>query len=182
MQQSFDIFFVSSNKHKYLEAKTILDSFGIRLGFLKQGLEEIQSDSIKKIATKKAKDAFSKCKKPLIIEDDGLFINSLDGFPGPYSSYVFQTIGNKGVLNLVGTKRSARFVSLITFCDKKTTKSFEGKIDGTISKKLKGKGWGYDPIFIPKNSSDTFAEIKNKNELSHRYKALKKFANWYSHK
>lgn len=182
MQQSFDLFFVSSNRHKYLEAKAILDSFGIRLGFLKLCLEEIQSDSIKKIAAKKAEDAFSKCKKPLIIEDDGLFINSLDGFPGPYSSYVFQTIGNKGVLNLVGTKRGARFVSLITFCDKKTAKSFEGKIDGTISKKLKGKGWGYDPIFIPKNSSETFAEIKNKNESSHRYKALKKFANWYLHK
>ena len=182
MQQSSDLFFVSSNKHKYLEAKTILDSFGIRLGFLKSSLEEIQSDSIKKIAIKKAADAFSKCDKPLIVEDDGLFVNSLDGFPGPYSSFVFQTIGNQGILNLLGTKRGAKFVSLITYCDKETIKSFEGRIDGSISEKPKGEGWGYDPIFIPKNSTKTFAETKNKNELSHRYKALKKFASWYLHK
>ena len=48
MQQSFDLFFVSSNKHKCLGLKNILDSFGIRLGFLKLSLEEIQSNSIKK--------------------------------------------------------------------------------------------------------------------------------------
>ena len=50
---------------------------------------------------KKAQDAFSKCKKPLIVEDDGIFIDSLGGFPGPYSSYVHKTIGNKGILNLL---------------------------------------------------------------------------------
>lgn len=183
MQPSFELFFVSSNKHKYLEAKDILSSFGIRLGFKKLSLEEIQSDSIKKIAIKKARDAFSKCNKSVIIEDDGLFINSLDGFPGPYSSHVFQTIGNKGILNLLKTKRrDARFISIITYCDKNTIKSFEGKIEGTISKNQKGDGWGYDPIFIPKNSAKTFAQIKNKNNLSHRCKSLEKFANWYLHK
>ena len=69
--------------------------------------------------SKKAQDAFSKLKKPVIIEDDGLFINSLDGFPGPYSSYVFKTIGNKGILNLLKNNRKAKFVSIITYCDKK---------------------------------------------------------------
>jgi len=182
MQQSFDLLFVSSNRHKYLEAKTVLDSFGVELGFLKLRLEEIQSDSIKKIAIKKAKDAFSRCSKPLIVEDDGLFVSSLDGFPGPYSSYVFETIGNKGVLNLLDAKRDAEFVSIIAYCDRKITKSFEGRIKGAISENQKGGGWGYDPIFVPKNSSETFAEIKNKNELSHRYKSLKKFASWYLRK
>lgn len=43
-------------------------------------------------------------------------------------------------------------------------------------------GWGYDPIFIPKNYKKTFAEMKNKNDLSHRFKSLKKFSNWYLHK
>ena len=91
MHKSFDLFFVSSNIHKYQEAKKILDSLGINLGFFKSNLEEIQSNSINDIALNKAKNAFSKCKKPLIVEDDGLFINSLKGFPGPYSSYVFKT-------------------------------------------------------------------------------------------
>ena len=182
MHKSFDLFFVSSNIHKYQEAKKILDSFGINLGFFKSNLEEIQSNSIKDIALNKAKNAFSKCKKPLIVEDDGLFINSLKGFPGPYSSYVFKTIGNKGILDLLKQNRTAKFISVITYCDEKTLKSFNAKLDGTISKNQKGKGWGYDPIFIPKNSKKTFAELNNKNELSHRYKALKKFSNWYLHK
>lgn len=181
MQQSYDLFFVSSNKKKFQEVKIILGSFGIRIGFIKLILDEIQSDSIKKIAIKKAQNAFLKCKKPLIIEDAGLFINSLGGFPGQYSSFVFQTIGNKGILDLMKTNKTAKFVSIITYCDKKTIKTFEGKIEGKISKSQKGDGWGYDPIFIPKNSSKTFAELKNKNDLSHRYLSLKKFSNWYLH-
>ena len=182
MQKSFDLYFVSSNNHKYQEAKIILDSFGIKLGFIKSTLEEIQSNSLKDIALYKAKDAFSKCKKPLIIEDDGIFIDSLNDFPGPYSSYVFKTIGNKGILNLLKQNRKAKFVSIIIYCDKHILQSFDAKIDGSISKSVKGKGWGYDPIFIPNNSQKTFAQLNNKNELSHRYKALKKFSKWYLHK
>ena len=60
--------------------------------------------------------------------------------------------------------------------------SFKGKLDGRISKIQKGKGWGFDPIFIPKNTTKTFGELTSKNNLSHRYKALKKFSNWYLHK
>ncbi|NNM02637.1 MAG: RdgB/HAM1 family non-canonical purine NTP pyrophosphatase [Nitrosopumilus sp.] len=182
MQKSFDLFFVSSNNHKYAEAKSILETFGIKLGFLKSNLEEIQSNSLDEIAVRKAKDAFSKFKKPVIIEDDGLFINSLSGFPGPYSSYVFKTIGNDGILNLLKNNRKAKFVSIITYCDKTNLQSFNAKLDGIISKFQKGKGWGYDPIFIPKNSQITFAQMNEKNKLSHRYKALKKFSNWYLHK
>ncbi|MCE9652935.1 MAG: RdgB/HAM1 family non-canonical purine NTP pyrophosphatase [Nitrosarchaeum sp.] len=181
MQQSFDLYFVSSNYHKYQEAKNILDSFGINLGFFKHELEEIQSLSLKEIAAKKAVHAFQKYKKPIIVEDDGLFIDSLSGFPGPYSSFVFNTIGNKGILKLLKRNRRAKFVSIISFCNNKNSKSFEAKVDGTISKKQNGQGWGYDPIFIPKNSNKTFADLSNKNELSHRYKALKKFSNWYLH-
>lgn len=182
MHKSFDLFFVSSNNHKYFEAKKILDSFGINLGFLKSNLEEIQSNSLHNIAMAKARDAFSKFKKPIMIEDDGLFIDTLEGFPGPYSSYVFKTIGNKGILNLLKNNRKAKFVSIITYCDKTCSESFDGKLNGKISKTQKGKGWGYDPIFIPNNSKKTFAEINNKNELSHRYKSLKKFSKWYLHK
>ena len=182
MPRSFDLFFVSSNYHKYQEAKKILRSFGINLKFFKYELEEIQSFSLQEIASKKAIQAFQKCKKPIIVEDDGLYINALYGFPGPYSSYVFKTIGNKGILQLLKQNRKAKFVSIISFCDDKNSKSFEAKIDGNISKTQNGEGWGYDPIFIPKNLNKTFAELTNKNELSHRYKALKKFSNWYLHK
>mgnify|MGYP005997814013 CR=1 FL=1 len=72
MHKLSDLLFVSSNIHKFTEAEKILKSFDISIQFFKLNLEEIQSNSIKQIAIKKAQNAFSKCKKPLIIEDDGL--------------------------------------------------------------------------------------------------------------
>lgn len=182
MQQLYDVFFASSNKNKYQEARAILAEFGIKLGFFNCKLLEIQSDSIRKIALHKVTDAFSQCKKPVIVEDDGLFIDSLSGFPGPFSSYVFKTIGNKGILQLVNTKRNANFQSVIAYCDKKQVALFDAKIKGKISKKTHGKGWGYDPIFIPHGQKMTYASLKNKNEISHRYLALRKFAMWFVRK
>jgi XTP/dITP diphosphohydrolase len=182
MQLSYDVLFASSNKHKYKEVRTILAEFGIKVRFFNCKLSETQNDSIKKIASHKVTDAFNQCKKPVIIEDDGLFIGSLGGFPGPFSSYVFKTIGNNGILHLVNTKRNANFQSVIAYCDKKQKVLFDAKVRGKISKKIHGKGWGYDPIFIPHGQKMTFAMLKNKNKLSHRYLALRKFAKWFVHR
>ncbi len=180
MQKLYDLFFVSSNRHKYLEAKKILENFDINLGFIKCELQEIQNRSIRKIAAHKAFNAFNQYNKPIIIEDNGLFINTLNGFPGPFSSYVFKTIGNEGVLQLIKKIRTAKFVSVIAYCDKKNKCTlFEANIHGNISKNILGNGWGYDPIFIPKGKHKTFAQLTNKNQISHRFQALKKFSNWY---
>ena len=131
----------------------------------------------------KALDAYDRCNKVVIVEDDGLFIDSLSGFPGPFSSYVFDTIGNNGILRLVGNKRDAQFVSIIAFCESNAQQMiFESNVVGTISKNVQGKGWGYDPIFIPEKQNKTYAELDAKNKLSHRYESLKKFANWFKNK
>lgn len=180
---SYDVLFVSSNRHKFLEAKNILSKYKINLGFFKTPLKEIQAESIKEIAAQKADDAYRRIHKPVIIEDAGLFIESLNGFPGPFSSYVFKTIGNTGILRLVKTDRKAKFQSVVAYCDNKYgVVLFDAKVEGKISKNSRGKGWGYDPIFIPKGETKTYAMLSNKNEISHRYKALKKFANWFEHK
>ena len=89
MPESYDVLFASSNEHKYEEAEKILAEFGIKLEFFKTDLVEIQDDSLSKIALQKALNAYEKCKKPVIIEDDGLFIDSLSGFPGPYSCLLY---------------------------------------------------------------------------------------------
>jgi XTP/dITP diphosphohydrolase len=192
MPKSYDVLFASSNTHKYEEAEKILAKFGIKLGFFQTELVEIQDDSLSKIALQKAENAYDKCKKPVIIEDDGLFIDSLSGFPGPYSSYIFNTIGNNGILKLIGDNRDAQFVAIIAFCDSSNEPTlFESSVAGTISKNIRDGGWGYDPIFIPKNqnlpalppfSFKTYAELADKNKLSHRYESLKKFANWFKNK
>ena len=183
MPKSYDVIFASSNIHKYEEAKEILAEFGIELEFFKTDLVEIQDDSLSKIALQKALNAYEKCKKPVIVEDDGLFIDSLSGFPGPYSSYIFNTIGNNGILKLIRDNRDAQFVAIIAFCDyNQKPILFESKIVGTISKNIQGNGWGYDPIFIPEKQNKTYGELAEKNKLSHRYESLKKFATWFNSK
>ena len=183
MPMSYDVLFASSNKNKFNESKNILSKNKINLGFFKLSLTEIQAKSLKQIAALKVDDAYRQCHKPVIIEDAGLFIESLHGFPGPFSSYVFKTIGNAGILRLIGSNRNAYFQSVVAYCDNKYgVMLFDAKVEGKISTIPTGKGWGYDPIFIPKGESKSYAVITNKNEISHRYKALKKFSNWFSNK
>ena len=179
---NWDVSFVTSNVNKYEEAEKILAEFGIKLGHWQRDLIEIQDDSLRKIAVQKAQDAYNQIEEPLIVEDDGLFIDSLSGFPGPFSSYVFKTIGNNGILKMIGDNRDAQFVSVIVFRDAHFYTSFESKVAGTISKNIQGNGWGYDPIFVPENQNKTYAELSEKNKLSHRYESLKKFADWFNNK
>ncbi|HKU33462.1 MAG TPA: RdgB/HAM1 family non-canonical purine NTP pyrophosphatase [Candidatus Nitrosotalea sp.] len=177
------LYFASSNQNKFEEAKSILSEFGIPLKFFKCSLEEIQADTLEEIAQYKANLAYHLCSKPVIVEDAGLFITALKGFPGPYSSFVFDTIGNKGILKMLSKQRCAIFQSVIAYCERKQdVMLFEASVQGKISKKLQGKRWGYDPIFIPEGQTMTYSQLKNKNKVSHRYLALRKFANWYLHK
>lgn len=178
MPQSYDLLFATSNGHKFDEASRILAAHNILLGRLDCALEEIQSDSVLEISAHKARYAFGICRCPVIVEDDALQVSSLGGFPGPYSSYVFDTIGNDGILRLVGDDRAARFVSVVSYCDLSETRSFEGAVDGELSDIAKGSGWGYDPIFIPHGSAHTFAESHNKDSASHRGIALGLLTRW----
>ena len=182
MQQSSKLFFASSNENKFQEAERILSDLGVQINFYKTILEEIQSNGLNDIAEKKAINAYDLIQKPVIIEDDGLFIDSLDGFPGPYSSYVYDTIGNKGIMNLLENSeiRDAKFVSIIAYCDNDYgVKLFESSIPGKISSVIEKGGWGYDPIFIPDGESKTYANVSDKDKFSHRAAALTKFSNWF---
>ncbi len=178
-----NVLFASSNESKYKEAKEILSKFDINLEFFKCNLQEIQADTLEEVALHKVTQAFSQCLRPVIVEDDGLFIESLNGFPGPYSAFAFKTIGNNGILQLVKTKRKAKFQSVIAYCERNNdVMLFKAVVDGKISKKLMGTKWGYDPIFIPDGQKRTYAQLKDKNLVSHRYLALRKFATWHLHR
>ncbi|MDE1766019.1 MAG: RdgB/HAM1 family non-canonical purine NTP pyrophosphatase [Thaumarchaeota archaeon] len=177
------LYFVSSNQNKFEEARSILATFGISLKLFKCNLEEIQAETLQEVAQHKATQAYLLCSKPVIVEDAGLFIKSLKGFPGPYSSFAFDTLGNRGILKLLSKQRSATFRSVIAYCERKgDVMLFESSVEGKISKKLQGKRWGFDPIFIPEGRTLTYSQLKNKNQVSHRSLALKKFANWYLHR
>jgi len=109
--------FVSTNIKKYEEIKDIFQKlWAIRVDYKNFDLSEIQSDNLEEIAK------FSLRSCPLIgkdlwyfVEDSGIFINHLNGFPGPYSSYVFKTLGLEGILTLLDKAhdRKAFFQSTI---------------------------------------------------------------------
>ncbi|MDR0373644.1 MAG: XTP/dITP diphosphatase [Nitrososphaerota archaeon] len=184
------IFFATGNVNKFNEARRILGSLGIAVGMLRLKGDEIQSDSLQEIAEKSVQNAYKKCRLPVFVEDAGLFINALEGFPGPYAAYAYRTIYNSGILKLMEGKedRKATFKSIISYCDDQTPLdplSFYGESKGIITtqerRKHEKSGFGYDPIFQPDHSFKTFAEmtILEKNTYSHRAEALCRFAQWY---
>ena len=176
--------FATSNENKFNEVSKILSVYGVRVNMKKLELREIQSDNPKTIASEKARDAWKVLHNDVIVEDDGLFIDSLKGFPGPYSAFVYKTIGNEGVLKLMKgvADRRATFKSILAYCNRDFVPIiFTGEVEGTITKTQRGRSWGYDPIFMPKDSGGlTYAELKSKkHKLSHRRLTLEEFAKWY---
>lgn len=181
-------FFVTGNIHKFHEARSVLSEHNIAVAMLNLDTVEIQADKIKTIAKASASDAARKCGLPVFVEDAGLFVKALKGFPGPYSNYVYRTIGTKGILKLMETmsRRDAYFHSVIAFCnpyEEKEPLCFEGRVQGGLSYEERGKqGFGFDPIFEPHTGNgETFAQMttEEKNKYSHRAHALQKFATWY---
>jgi len=177
--------FASSNINKYNEINHLVSAKNnsFKVTFKKMELKEIQSDSLLEVAENKVLQAFRINKKEIFVEDDGLFIEALKDFPGVYSSYVNKTIGNVGILDLLGNKvnRNASFKSIIAFHDGNKIELFTGEIKGKIGFELTTGGWGFDPIFIPENSDLTFGQMdmKTKNQISHRKVALDRFLKWY---
>ncbi len=190
------LYFASSNENKFLEIEKILkkekemdekqNKKNIEIFFSNIIIKEIQSESIIEVAEDKVKKAYDIIKKPVIVEDDGLFIEVLNGFPGVYSSFIFKTIGNKGILKLLkdNKKRRAYFLSIFSFFDGKIVETFSGETTGYITTKIFPEGWGFDPIFKPENENKTYGQLNflKKNEISHRSIGLRKFLEWYKQK
>ena len=139
----------------------------------------------------KSKHFSKKTKLICLADDSGLEIDILDKSPGIYSARWGGRKGNfKKAINKVyrelskkdknwkNKKVKARFICSLSICylDKKIA-SVLGKVEGYISTKPKGKnGFGYDPIFIPKNKRKTFGEMSSlqKYKIDHRFAAFKK--------
>ena len=105
----------------------------------------------------------------------------MNNFPGALIKFYSEHLGNKGITKFNGGSK-AYAETVIGYHDGKKIHFFKGKINGTIPKKPKGKGFGWDPIFIPKGFNKSFAEIsqEEKNKISMRAKAFKKFKKYFS--
>jgi len=174
--------FATSNPYKVREGNLVGRKFGMEFVQIKQSYPEIRDEDVSRVAEEGARFVFDRVKEPVIVEDTGLFIEPLNGFPGSFSAFVFQKIGNDGILKLLRGERNrkAKFISAIGYCDENGVKIFKGIVGGSIANEKKGgEGFGYDPIFIPINYKRTFAEDPDlKARISHRKRAFQKLCEW----
>jgi len=170
--------FVTSNKGKLHEARTALEPLGIELLGSDLRPIEIQGDSLDEISRAKCEVLVGKLDAPFIVDDGGLFVDALHGFPGVFSAHALKTIGVPGILKLMDRvpDRRAHFAAVVSLYDGARVRSFAGRCDGslTTAPATAGHGFGFDPIFVPEGQARTFAELpaSYKNEFSHRGRAL----------
>ena len=181
-----EFYFVTGNDHKVGEARAALAQFDISVAKLEEFQKlEIQHRDLGEIASSALSLIVTRTQRPVFVEDSGLFVHQLNGFPGPYSSYVFETLGLEGILKLLedAKTRKAEFRSSVAFgVNGKWRANFSSVTEGTILTQPRGKGgFGFDPIFVPMWTSKSFGEmeLKEKTIYSHRAKAISKLALWY---
>jgi XTP/dITP diphosphohydrolase len=209
--------FVTTNPGKIHEAREYLDDPVEQLDF---DYPERQAEDLATVAAHGARAAYRHAGEPVIVDDSGLTIDALGGFPGPYSSYVEEKLGIERVWKLTKEEsdRSASFRAVVAYCDggsfeatpepvdtdrrgddldaserdSATTdqqvaedeqlpvRLFEGVAPGRIVAPRGDGGFGFDPIF--EFDGQTYAEMstEEKNAISHRGRALAKFADWYA--
>ena len=183
----------TNNKGKYKEIKDLLPKYIKTYSTSEFKLKSPSEDGLTFTENSIIKSKyFSKKTKLICLADDsGLEIDILDKRPGIYSARWGGKKGNfKKAINRVykelskkdknwkNKKVKARFICALSICylDKKIA-SVIGRVEGYISSKPKGKnGFGYDPIFIPKNKRKTFGEMSSlqKYKIDHRFAAFKK--------
>jgi XTP/dITP diphosphohydrolase len=168
------IIFVTGNSHKVMEATDIMMPLGIEIEQNNCGYPELQEENLEDIAAFGARWASNNLKNEVMVDDSGIFIDALWGFPGPYSAYVAKTLGNKRILKLMDgeANRSAVLKCVIGYCRPgEEPMVFSGEVAGEIAKDIRGNlGFGYDPIF--EVDGVTFGEMadEEKNTISHRHR------------
>lgn len=172
--------YVTGNEGKVREAR---EALATEIEAVSYDYLEPQADDLAEIASYGAREAFEQLPgtDPVIVDDAGLFINALGGFPGPYSAYVEGRLGIDRVatLSLAEPDQRASFQAVIAYFDGDRLETFRGRVRGRIVSPRGTGGFGYDPIF--EHDGRTFAErsVAEKNAISHRGRALDLFADWY---
>lgn len=184
------IVLATSNPNKVKEINEILGSGKIEFILPPEGFDPIENGkTFEENAFIKALAANKLTGMPTLADDSGLCVDALNGEPGIHSARYAGTQVEKiekllhALKDVPTENRGAKFVCAMILLDSNGNVLFSdrGECHGKMASSQKGtNGFGYDPIFIPDNSSITMAEMAEaaKNEISHRGKAMKKFIDW----
>lgn len=191
--QKTELFFGSSNPYKIKEVSDLLPSnvdLKLYRDFPKVKFvdPEETGDTLLQNAIIKAKSYYEQVQMPCFSEDSGLEVKFLGGKPGVRSARFAGKEKNSQKNNTLlleklkkAEDRSAQFKTVIAYYDGKVVHIFQGVLHGKIAEQMRGKnGFAYDSLFIPEGEKRTMAEMlaKEKNKLSHRAQALKKFIDY----
>lgn len=181
-----NLYFHSTSQDKINEVKEILNERGIEIKATDPAhakTEELQTEDLEKLVCHKLIAAFSTLGRPVLVEHTALYLAALGGLPGGLTQIFWKKLQAKGLLDLIAhaTDRSASAKTMVGYCDGKKIWTFMGEVKGKIPEKPAGSGgFGWDSVFVPEGSTQTFAEMgAEKSQYSTRQAALKKFADHF---
>jgi len=169
------VYFITGNQNKLKEVQAIISGVeGIEMD-----LPEIQSLDPQEIITEKLKEAVKEKEGSYFVEDTALYLDCLNGFPGPLIKWFLDRLGNKGIYDLVSNYENHNVVvkAVVGYSNGQDIHFFVGEVKGSIVAPRGESDFGFDPIFLPDGHDKTFAEMSSeeKNKISHRQQALMKF-------
>lgn len=181
--------YVTSNNGKFQEVVHFLAEYSnLPFNLAQDPLEttEVQSDDQKEIAQHKAIEAWNTLKKPLLVEDAGIFFEKFHNFPGTFSKWIFKSLGFAGISKLYSPGDRAYFQ--ITLCyieNPETMHFFQERCYGTLIAPKHGHNPSlpFDTILVPDGFTQTYQELKNtgqKGTFKFRAKAIASFVEWFN--
>lgn len=174
------ITFITGNAEKAAQLSRHLE---YEVDHKKLDVHEIQSLDLEEVATHKAQEAYKLMGSPVLVEDTALTFKALGSLPGPLIKWFLESLGNDGMAKLLDGYEDRSVVAEVCFalCDENGVKVFNGETEGTVAPEPRGeKGFGWDPIFIPKGYELTWGEmdVDQQKETSMRRIALKKLQSY----
>lgn len=163
------IVFVSSNQDKFNQFQLLFDQYNIKLIKFSPPLQEIQSIDPKKVLEEKAKDTDAWIsdseyeRYPWFVDDSCLFLDCLNGFPGPLAKSMYQAIGAKGFVELCDKYNNFNCTVETNIAFRlgqyDQIRYFSGHINGKLQYSNSYLGHGFEDVFVPDGSDKTFSEM-----------------------
>lgn len=160
------LLYITSNQHKVETANKHLEPFGLTVEGMKiDGIIEPQAESAAEISESKAKQAFEKVKKPLIVSDGSWMITALNGFPGPYMAFVNKWFTTQDFLNLMKDKENKEIVlrESVTYIDENQIKTFVADTKGLLLEEASGHATPLDQIMTFREDRKSAAQCNDEN-------------------
>ncbi len=168
---------VTGNPHKRREARRIT---GLPIETVAIDLPEIQSGDLIEVLRHKADTAWRRLGRPVVVEETGLELACMNGFPGPLVKWMLAATGDEGIARIANRAGDPSVVArcALMLVDEDREVIAEGATAGRLVHPPRGEGgFGWDPVFEPDGLARTYAELGDevKDRIGHRGRAWREF-------